>query len=65
MYLREAKRRRIRHESEPSIAKKNYDIHDTIGISKFTRLKEQIQIQICELCKILEVKVINDSNINK
>ena len=58
MYLREATRRRICHESEPSLSKKYYNIDDTIGISKFTRLTEQIQIQICYCARFLKSKLL-------
>ena len=31
-YMQEAKRRRVRHESEPSFIRKTYSIGDTVGI---------------------------------
>ena len=31
-YMREAKRRRVRHESEASFIRKTYSIGDTVGI---------------------------------
>lgn len=47
MYLREAKRRRIRHESVTILTQLE---------SQFTRLIEQIQIQICYRTRLLRSK---------
>ena len=58
-YIREAKRRRIRHESTPSFVQKHYSIGDTVGIKihKVDRTNTDSKILPC---KVLDIKIIND-----
>ena len=56
--MREAKRRRVRHESEPSFIRKTYSIGDTVGIRihKVDRTNTDSNILPC---KVLEIKKSN------
>ena len=58
--MREAKRRRVRHESEPSFIGETYSIGDTVGIRihKVDRTNTESNILTC---KVLEVKKVTDS----
>jgi hypothetical protein len=58
--MREAKRRRVRHESEPSFIRKTYSIGDTVGIRihKVDRTNTDSNILPC---KVLEIKKVTDS----
>jgi hypothetical protein len=56
-YMQEAKRRRVRHESEPSFIGETYSIGDTVGIRihKVDRTNTESSILPC---KVLEVKKV-------
>ena len=58
--MREAKRRRVRHESEASFIRKTYSIGDTVGIRihKVDRTNTDSNILPC---KFLEVKKVTHS----
>ena len=54
-YMREAKRRRVRHESEPSFIGETYSIGDTVSIRIHKVDRTNIESSILP-CKVLEVK---------
>ena len=58
--MREDKRRRVRHESEPSFIRKTYSIGDTVGIRihKLDRANTDSNILPC---KVLEINKVTDS----
>ena len=60
-YMQEAKRRRIRHETEPLVIKKTvYAVGNTVGIKIHTVARSNMDSNIPP-CKILDIKIINDS----
>lgn len=58
-YMREVKRRRIRHESAPAFIRKHFTVGDTVGIKihKVDRTNTDSNILPC---KILDIKIVSD-----
>ena len=58
--MREAKRRRVRHESEPSFIGETYSIGDTVGIRihKVDRTNTESNILPCKVNKVTDSKSV-------
>ena len=62
-YFREAKRRRIHHELEPSLTKKKYNIGDTIGIyiHKVDITNTDSKLLPCKILEVIQIQSIRFS----